>query len=187
MTYLPQPSNIFYPYTYNPGIQTCFDPLACKLKVQGEGSIMVQPDIAVVVLGISTENKELKLAQEENTIKSNAVLKTLKDMSIQTKDIQTQSYTITPQYDYIDGKQVIRSYLVVNNLEITIRDMSKIGEIIDAAVESGANQVNSIRFSVSDQSKYYRQALKSAVDDAILKSRTLGNTLKSPCHQYLSE
>ncbi len=179
MAYSSLPSGINNYYSNIPvsGMLACWNPYSCKLKVEGTGHIKVQPDLAIVVLGVVTENKELKLAQEENTAKMNAVLRTLREMGIPSEDIQTQSYNITPQYDFIEGKQVLRGYRVEHLLEITIRDMSKIGAIIDTAVQNGANQVNSIRFSVGNPSVYYQQALNAAVDDALTKAGTLGRKL----------
>lgn len=174
---LPSGVNNYYSYIPFPGIQACSNICTCRLKVEGIGSIKVQPNMAIVVLGVVTENKQLKLAQEENAARMTAVLSTLRVMGIPSEDIQTQSYNITPQYDFIEGKQVFRGYRVEHLLEVTIRDMNKIGEIIDAAVQSGANQVNSIKFSISNPSIYYQQALNAAVDDALMKARTLGGKL----------
>jgi len=175
---LPLGLNNCYSHIPIPGMQACLNICACKLKVEGTGNIKVQPDIAIVVLGVITENKQLKPAQEENTIKMTAVLRSLREMSIPSEDIQTQSYSITPQYDFIEGRQVFRGYRVEHLLEITIRDMNKIGEIIDAAVQNGANQVSNIEFSVSNPSAYYQRALNAAVDDALRKAGTLGGKLR---------
>jgi len=167
---LPIPINKFVPFA-------CTDPFACKLKVEGTGSVKVQPDMAVVTLGAVTENMQLKTAQEENATRINGIIETLNRMGISPEDIQTQAYAITPQYDYVEGKQVFRGYRVVHTLEVIIRDMDRIGEIIDEAVQNGANQVSGIRFTVSDPPRYYRQALEAAVDDALVKARTLGGKL----------
>jgi uncharacterized protein YggE len=153
------------------------DPCAFRLKVEGTGSVKIQPDIAAVVLGVVTENSQLKVSQEENTTRMNAVLRALRQMGIPSEDIQTRLYNITPQYDFIEGKQVFRGYRVEHMLEITIRDMDRIGGIIDSAVESGANQVNSIEFTLANQRVYYQQALNAAVDDAAAKVRTLAGKL----------
>jgi uncharacterized protein len=176
MAYSNQPLNTsnYYSYVPVPSIQSCTDPRACKLKVEGRGSTKVRPDIAVVVLGVVTENKQLKLAQDENATRMTAVLGSLRENAIPMEDIQTQSYNIVPQYDYIEGKQVFRGYRVEHILEVTIRDMTRIGEIIDDAVQSGANQVSSIKFSIANPSAYYQKALNAAVDDALEKARTLG-------------
>jgi len=171
------PQGIYNSCHFIPGVQACVDPYSCKLKVEGTGSIKVKPDKVAVILGVITENKQLKLSQEENMKKMTAVLQTLKSMGIPSKNIQTQIYNITPQYDFIEGKQVFRGYRVEHMLEITIRDMARTGEIIDSAVRSGANQVSSIEFTLADQRPYYQQALNAAVDDAAAKVRTLADKL----------
>jgi len=153
------------------------DPCAFRLRVEGTGSVKVQPDIASVVLGAVTENSQLKVSQGENTARINAVLRTLRQLGIPSEDIQTRLYNIAPQYDFIEGKQVFRGYRVEHMLEITIRDMARTGEIIDSAVRSGANQVSSIEFTLADQRPYYQQALNAAVDDAAAKVRTLADKL----------
>ena len=167
----------YYPCIPAPGIQTFADLCSFKMRVEGTGRIKAQPDVAFAVLGVFTENKQLALSQEENAAVVTAVLRTLEGMGISPQDIKTQSFTVSPQYDYIDGRQVFRGYRVEHMLEIAIRELDRVGETIDAAVRSGANQISSIRFSVSDPSLYYQQALNAAVDDAFAKVRTLGSKL----------
>lgn len=150
---------------------------AYKLKVAGTGKINVKPDMAVVVLGVSTENKELELAQKENAKIIKKITDALKKTGVSSEDIQTQSYTISPQYDYVDGKQIFRNYKVVHTLKITIEDIDQVGEIIDTAVKKGANIVNNISFTLSDPSKYYQIALTAAIDDALKKAMTIGKKL----------
>jgi len=158
----------------------CTNPRTCQLRVEGNGSIKVRPDIAVVIMGVVTENKELNQAQEENTKRMTTVLRSLHENGIPSEDIQTQFYNIIPQYDFIEGKQVFRGYKVEHNLEVTIRDMSRIGKIIDDAVQNGINQVSSFRFSIGNPSVYYQQALNAAVDDALKKAGTLGSKTGVP-------
>ena len=148
-----------------------------KMNINGKGSVMIKPDIAVVSLGVTTENKDLKTAQTENAIKSTALYNTLINKNVLEKDIMTESYTITPEYDYVEGKQIFRGYRVTNTLKVTIRDLSKVGEIIDDAVASGANTVNSIRFTASNSEFYYREALNIAIDDAIKKAESIERNL----------
>lgn len=160
-----------------PGIKAFEGLCSFRLRVEGTGRAKTQPDMAVVVLGIITENTQLALSQEENAAAVAAVLSTLSEMGISSQDIRTLSFTVSPQYDYVEGQQVFRGYRVEHMLEIIIREIDRVGEIIDAAVASGANQVNSIRFTVSDPSAFYQQALDAAVDDAFAKVRTLGSKL----------
>jgi len=144
-----------------------------KMKLFGIGTIKAKPDVAMVTLGIVTEGQELKTAQEENALKTNKVIYSLQTMGIREKNIKTQSFYITPEYDFIEGKKIFRGYRVANNLEITINNIEKTGEIIDSAVEAGANKVSDISFTVKDPNQYYRNALNLAIEDAIQKTISL--------------
>ncbi|MBI6872662.1 SIMPL domain-containing protein [Clostridium aciditolerans] len=147
------------------------------MTVYGKGNIKVKPDIATASIGVVVENKDLSVAQAQSIEKANKILDTLKRMGIKERDIQTENYTITPEYDYIEGKQVFRTYKITNTFRVTLRELSRIGEIIDAAVASGANVVNNITFTIENPEKYYNQALKIAVRNALEKARELGDTL----------
>lgn len=166
-----------FSYIGIPGTQACWNPYACKLKVEGTGSVSIQPDQAEVSLGVVTENRLLKAAQEENTTQMTSVINTLKAMGIPPRDIQTQSYGISPVYDYPEGNQVLRGYRVEHILKVIVRNTGSLGAIIDSAVQSGANQVSGIIFTVSKPELYYQQALKAAIDDAIAKAATLAEKL----------
>lgn len=166
--------NICAPAT---GIKWSCDNSLCRLKVEGTGNIRVRPDKATVGLGVITEELQLEAAQRENTEAVTNILATLGGLGIPSENIQTQTYSIAPQYDYVDGRQVFRGYRVEHILEVTIADMRSIGVVIDAAVQSGANQVGNVIFSAANPSVYYRQALTQAVDDALAKVRTLGDRL----------
>lgn len=155
----------------------CAPANSCRMKVEGTGVLKVKPDIAIISVGVSTEDKQLQKAQEENSRKMAAILQSLTQLSIPARDIQTQTYSIEPQYDFIEGKQVFRSYKVLHLLGVTVRDVSKVGAVVDTAVANGANIVNSIRFSTADPAPYYRQALQSAVEDAVRKAAAIGQRL----------
>ncbi len=156
------------------------------MKINGVGIVKTEPDIAIVNLGVMTQNKNLEVSQKENAEKTTAVINDLLHMNISKKDISTSNYTIEPEYDFVEGKQLFRGYRVTNILNINIRELNNVGEIIDSAVSSGANIVNSIRFTVENPSLYYNKALRLAVKDAILKAKEIGNTLgvsidETPC------
>lgn len=148
------------------------------LTVTEEGSIQAQPDIAVVTLGTRTENKQATVAQTENTAIISSLIQSLQQLGISPNDIQTIDYHIDMQYDYIDGKQILRGYQVIHLLEITIKQIKQTGALIDAAVNSGANVVSNIRFTLSQQEVYYNQALALALKNAQHKARVVADTLK---------
>jgi uncharacterized protein len=149
-----------------------------KLEVLGQGIVKVKPDMAEVVIGIITESTQLEIAQKENTMQTQKVLDNIKVMGIPPEDIQTQNYSINIKYDYIDGKQVFRGYTVSNYFNVLIRDISIVGQVIDAAVNGGANAVNNVRFIVSNISIYYNEALKLAVKDTQNKAMAIASKLK---------
>ncbi len=148
-----------------------------RFKVFGKGAVSVKPDVAEVVIGVTTENPQLEIAQEENANTTQQVINSIMRMGVLPKYIQTENYNIRSNYDYIEGKQVFRAYEVSNNIKVLIRNIDLAGEIIDAAVKSGANNVSGINFIVSDQNTYYYEALRLAVTDAQNKASVMADKL----------
>ncbi|WP_204599968.1 SIMPL domain-containing protein [Clostridium pascui] len=149
-----------------------------ELKINGTATIKIEPNIAIVNLGVVTEDINLEKAQRENAIKVTSIINELLKFNIPKQDISTFTYNIEPQYDYIEGKQIFRGYRVTNILSVTIRDLPKVGQIIDAAVYKGANRVDNIKFTVENPSPYYSKALSLAIINAVNKARQVENTLK---------
>lgn len=147
------------------------------LTVDGTGIVKLEPDIAVVNLGVETIGKEVWSAQEENSRLSTAMVQAINRMGIDKKDIGTANYSISPEYDFIEGKQVFRGYRVINTYNITIRDLKEVGQIIDVAVKNGANKINDINFTISNPSPFINRALSLAVKDAFEKAQTIADTL----------
>jgi uncharacterized protein YggE len=148
-----------------------------KLKVFGQGIVNVKPDMAEVVIGVVTEALKLEAAQAENAKITEQVIENIKKQGVAPKDIQTQNYSINMKYDYVEGKQVFKGYVVNNSLKVLIRNINNVGNVIDSAVEGGANSINNINFIVSDTSRYYNLALKLAVKDAQNKAMTIADKL----------
>ncbi|MDP4091417.1 MAG: SIMPL domain-containing protein, partial [Bacillota bacterium] len=154
-----------------------FDQPKGVIKVIGAGSIRVEPDIALINLGVITEDMSLEKAQAENAARSISMLGSLYRLTIPKKDIQTLIYDIQPQYDFVEGRQVFRGYRVTNILTVTIRDKNSVGRVIDTATANGANRVENIRFEAENPSVYYKKALDTAVKDAAAKAREIGYSL----------
>ena len=148
-----------------------------RMEIEGNGSIDAIPDIAVVTLGVETESKDLATAQKENATISTEVIGSLKEAGVSEQDIQTETYQIEPQYDFIDGKRIFRSFKVTNRFEVIIRQIGKTGQIIDEAFESGANVVGDIGFSLSQPSVYYNRALSDAIRNAVEKAIDVEKTI----------
>lgn len=156
------------------------------VNVSAQGRVQVAPDIAYVTLGVLTENKDAKIAQQNNAKQMEQMVKEIKEAGIAAEDIKTTGYGINPKYNYDKdtGASSIIGYSVNNTVQVTVRDISKTGSIIDIASASGANISNGISFGLSDYDKYYNEALKKAVETGKSKANTiadaLGVTLKAP-------
>jgi uncharacterized protein YggE len=146
-----------------------------KMILIGKGQVTATPDLAVLRIGVETTNENLTIAQSENARIMQVVLQTLRELGVM--DIKTVQYTIDKQYEFVDGNRVDRGYNVRNILEIRISNMDQIGTVIDMAVNSGANVVESIRFEVSEPDFYYNQALNLAVLNAYEKAKSIEETL----------
>ncbi len=155
-----------------------------SVTVAGQGQIKIKPDLAYVIFAVETSNADLTVAQSENTTRMNAVLDKLKSLGIAEKDLQTTGYNVYPQYNKQDGKP--NGYTVNNSVRATVRDITKLGGTIDAAVGAGANRVAGISFDLADKTQAMQQAREAAVADARVKAEqyakltngTLGLPLK---------
>ena len=139
------------------------------ITVSGYGTVDTHPDEAVLRLAVVTQAEDAKNASEENVKKMDAVLAALYEIGISKDDAVTSGYRVWPQYSWRDEEQQLTGFQVRNSLTVTVRDIEKIGGVIDAALFAGANEINDVTFTVSDD----RQTeLKSdAIADAVAKAR----------------
>jgi len=149
-----------------------------KITVLGSGTVNVIPDTAILNIGVVTEGLNLQEVQQENAATTTKVINSLLSFNIPRENIQTSFYNIEPRYDYVDGTQVFRGYRVTNMLTVKVKSLNDIGAIIDSAVNSGANRIDNITFTVENPSACYNEALKLAVKNAESKAFTIANTLK---------
>ncbi|WP_042337490.1 SIMPL domain-containing protein [Bacillus andreraoultii] len=152
-----------------------YQPNQKMITVTGEGKIAVEPNLAIITMGIVTENKSLQAAQSENSERSAKVIQTLFAQQINRNDIQTVEYRIDRLYDFVEGKQVFRAYEVRHLIEVRVRDISQIGSIVDSAVTAGVNTINNIRFDYENKSASYDQALRLALKDAQRKANVIAS------------
>jgi len=132
----------------------------------GEGKVKATPDTAKVEIGLVTEGKDSISVQNENSSKMNAVIKFLKEQGIKEEDLKTSNYNLSPKYDYNKGKSTLVGYVLNQILTVTIRDLSKVSDILDGAVSNGANQVNSISLFVDKPEELKNKAREDAVKQA---------------------
>jgi uncharacterized protein YggE len=144
------------------------------MSMSGEGRISVAPDMAQVSVGVLTQGRTAKDAGEANAKAMNAVVNALKADGIAARDLGTSNYSIQPVYTQPNPNRAepprISGYQVSNTLMVRIRDLAKVGDVLDKVVASGSNQVYGIDFQVSDISTKLDQARVAAVEDARRKA-----------------
>lgn len=145
------------------------------VSVSGNGVVTIAPDTASVVVGVNIIEATLSSAQEKATTQMTAVLDALKKAGIAEKDIQTINYSVNiiQSYDQNGTPGVIKGFQVSNQVSVTIRDISKLGSILDTVVAQGANAIYGISFSVGDPSTAASQARTLAVKNAKKKADEL--------------
>lgn len=152
-----------------------------KISVTGSAGKEVMPDKVVLTLSVMSEGKEAKVVQEQNSQKMNEVMKALKDAGLDTKDIETTQYTLYPwsEWDSALQKSVNKGYRAENMIQVTIKEISRAGEILDIAVKSGVNTVNNVAFMLSEvKEKEVKDALvKEASSQARAKAENLAKGL----------
>ncbi len=138
------------------------------LTVSGHGTVDTYPDEAVLRLAVVTQAEDVKNASDENAGKMDACLAALYEIGISEDDAVTSGYRVRPGYDHGGSDRRIVSFQVRNSLTVTVRDIEEIGDVIGAALSAGANEIDDVTFTVSDD----RQAgLKGeAIADAVAKA-----------------
>ena len=149
--------------------------------VSGEGTVALEPDLAVLNIGVETSAKTVAAARDEAAATMDSVVDALGDRGIEGADIQTRFFNISPQYDYIEvvkdgrrsGQQVLVGYRVNNSSAVKIRDLDAVGAIIDEVATAGGDaiRINGISFTVEDPDPYSAQLREQAVADALAKAQ----------------
>ncbi|NMO97172.1 SIMPL domain-containing protein [Paenibacillus lemnae] len=145
------------------------------VTVIGKGELSVKPDIVYLSIGAESSAATAQSAQRHNAQKMEKVMNVLKTTwKIDDKDIKTEQFSVQPNYTYTekDGQQV-KSYTARHTLQVTLRDLSKVGELLDDVSEAGANSIGNARFSVENRDAFEAQVLEKAMANAALKAQAI--------------
>ena len=144
------------------------------ITVSGTGRASVQPDLADLRLGVTITAPTVESARSANSSTLAAVIAGLKAIGIEDRDVQTSIVSVSPQYDYSreGAPPRLAGYTFSNLVAAVVRDIERVGEAIDAALNAGATNIDHIAFRVADQSAAERQAREAAVADARVKAET---------------
>ena len=139
-----------------------------RIIVSGEGSVSVMPDYAEINSGVTTRSKTVKDGVEANSRLMVAIVAALKNAGISEKDIQTVRFSIQPVYAPQEPRTEPRlsGYSVFNKVNVTVREIGKVGDVLDRLVAAGATDVGNVAFLISDPSKGLDEAREAAMADA---------------------
>lgn len=144
------------------------------ITVSGTGTAGTPPDMATIRTGVATTASNAKEALAANNKAMETLLAVLKSRNIDAKDIQTSGFSVYPEYRRANGPSPrggprtneIIGYRVSNNVSVKVRNLPRLGEILDGLVKAGSNQVSGVSFGLSDPKAITDEARKDAIDDA---------------------
>ncbi len=146
------------------------------VSVTGSAQVHLAPDIAYITIGVHTESATAGEAVSSNNDKAQKVADALKAQGIDPKDIQTTNFSIYPNQQFgPNGENKGTTYMVDNSVFVTLRDLSKMGTVLTAATDAGANSISGIQFDVADKTDALSQARQKAVADAKKTADELAN------------
>jgi uncharacterized protein YggE len=140
------------------------------IVTNGEGVVKRAPDRAWVSIAAESRARTAQEAQRLNTDAMTAVNERIKAAGIPADAIQTTGYNLQPEFDYVSGKQMLRGYVARNQVQVRVDTLGKTGDVIAAAVATGATNVSGVRFDLKDREAIEREALRVAVQDARLRA-----------------
>ena len=158
------------------------------IRVEGMGEVKVAPDEAFIDLGVETQAPTAKAAAEENARKMEKVIAALVQAGIPRKEIQTRNYAVFPEYTpqtKPDETPKVKGYRVSNTVEVHVRELSRLGTLLDTALATGANRVESVRFGLSKPETVQGEALRNAVERARQSAQVLATALGVKLGQVL--
>jgi uncharacterized protein YggE len=149
-----------------------------RVMVVGDSIVQAQPDTAIVTISVVTQNRRAIDAQQENATKTDAVVRALKAAAGTGAEVKTSGYSLQPMRVYKEGQPpAISGYEARNSVTVTSSDLTRVGNIIDASAQAGANDVSGIAFTLRQDRQAKDRALTEATQEAMSKVRVIASSL----------
>lgn len=149
-----------------------------RITVGGDAIVQAQPDTAILTISVVTQGKRAIDAQQENATKTAAVVAALKAAAGTGAEIKTSGYTLQPMRVYRENQPpTISGYEARNSVTLTTGEMTKLGNIIDAASQAGSNDISGISFTLRKDRPARDQALQEATKEALSKAQVMAQAL----------
>lgn len=153
------------------------DPAPGIVQVKGEGEAFVAPDRARLSMAIEARHVDLAAAEKKVNDSTRAALAELKGLGIRDEDISTASYSVNPEYDWVNNQQKFRGYLARREVNVTVKKLDQIGDVILKLTKAGVNQISPPTLESSKIKDAERGALAAAMDDAVGQARVVAESL----------
>jgi uncharacterized protein YggE len=148
------------------------------LVVNGTSEVLAVPDEAIIRLGIVRQAATADMAQQQANTVANDILKAIGGVGVPAKDIQTARLILSPVYNTRTPEQRIVSYNATNTVSVRLDNLSTVGNVIDAGLKAGGNQLEGVQFRLKNELPSREQALKEAVQDARGKAQAMADALR---------
>jgi uncharacterized protein YggE len=150
-----------------PTIEPTASDRAGSIVVPGTGRVAVSPDVADVRLGVSLTRPTVEAARAEAAASMDAILAAIDSAGVERRDVRTTLLSVQPQYDYRDGRAPrLVGYQLANAVDVTVRDLGRLGDVVDGTLGAGATSLDRLSFRVADPSDAERDARLAAMADA---------------------
>jgi uncharacterized protein YggE len=146
-----------------------------QVVVTGEGVVKATPNQALINIGAESRSKVSKDAQQRNAEAMTAVQQKIAAFGIPKDAIKTTAIDLQMEFDYANGRQTPRGYVARNTIEVRVDDLTKLGDVLDAVVASGATMIHGLRFDVKEREQLEAAALQSAVKNAMGKAAAVAS------------
>ena len=135
------------------------EPETGTIVVSGTGRVTVEPDLADLRLGLSVARPTVDGARAEAATTMDAILAAVTEADVPRRDVRTTLLSVQPRYDYRDNKPpTLTGYELANIVEVTVRDLDRLGDIVDGTLRAGATSMDSLSFRVADPAPAEREA-----------------------------
>src|SRR6185503_13339216 len=149
-----------------------------RVLVAGDSIVQAQPDTAFLTIAVVTQGRRALDAQQENATKTDAVVRALKAAAGTGAEVKTSGYSLQPQRVYKENQPpTISGYEARNTVTVTLSDLTKVGSVIDAAAQAGANDFSNIAFTLRQDRQARDRALSEATREAVSKAQVIASAL----------
>ena len=146
------------------------------IVVSGTGRVAVEPDVADLRLGVTVAKPTVEAARGEAAATMDAILRAVDGAGIARADVRTAMLSVQPRYDYRDGRSpVLTGYEIANLVAISVRDLSVLGDVIDATLAAGATSMDALTFRLADPAAAERAARRQAMEEARSRADVLAD------------